>query len=216
MNKIIIPLGEECYTCGSIDTKFNSNGIRKEAYPFDYVGHVFIEKITDKIKNDLELKHDHINIEWFGEEYGYVDKVNEFKYWHDTTHKYISEFTDSDLNTFLDKYNRRYNRLKNNIGNPGVLFLSVNHFDNIYNNIYKRQEVIDLAKVLGNSKLLAINFTNNDENFENIQFVNLPLNKNLEFQESKSEFTKDLNNFINGLNLNENVTQSEYDPPWFN
>jgi len=40
----IIPLGEECYTCESIDSKFNTD-IRKLGFPFDYVGHTFIESI---------------------------------------------------------------------------------------------------------------------------------------------------------------------------
>jgi hypothetical protein len=48
----IIPLGEECYTCQSIDSKFNSYlNVRKNAYPFDYVGHTFIESILQKIKS---------------------------------------------------------------------------------------------------------------------------------------------------------------------
>ena len=51
---ICIPLGEECYTCESIDKKFNKN-IRLCAFPFDYVGHTFIENIIDlnSIINDL-------------------------------------------------------------------------------------------------------------------------------------------------------------------
>jgi|LakMenEpi03Aug12_release.lakeMendotaPanAssembly.Ray.scaffolds.fasta_scaffold553032_2 hypothetical protein len=49
--KYIIPLGEECYCAGSIDNKFNSLlNIRKEAYPFDYVGHVFIESILKRLQ----------------------------------------------------------------------------------------------------------------------------------------------------------------------
>ena len=43
----VVPLGEECYTCSSIDIKFNNEAttLRKCAFPFDYVGHVFIESI---------------------------------------------------------------------------------------------------------------------------------------------------------------------------
>ena len=91
--KTIVPLGEECYTCESIDQKFNINGIRNQAYPFDYVGHSYIEAITDKIKNGLELKQEDLII---SQDF-YQDKVYGFKYWHDKIEK-----------GFLDKYNRRY------------------------------------------------------------------------------------------------------------
>ncbi len=42
---MIIPLGEECYTCSSIDKKFTNNDIRKCGFPFDYVGGTSVDMI---------------------------------------------------------------------------------------------------------------------------------------------------------------------------
>ena len=53
----IIPFGEECYTCESIDVKFNNNKLRNFAFPFDYVGHTFIETLTSKLKNIMEPEY---------------------------------------------------------------------------------------------------------------------------------------------------------------
>ena len=197
----IIPLGEECYTCESIDSKFNKHGLRYEAYPFDYVGHTFIKSITNKIKNGLDLKESDISIQLFGDNYFYVDTIYGFNYWHDTTHKTIEEFTPSELNEFLDKYNRRYTRLRNKL-NKKVLFLSVNHFDKIFNGTYDKESIIELAKHLNGNNLFAINYLDPLENcnFKNITFVNLHVNKNVTFERSKLEFKKTLYEFVNALN----------------
>ena len=49
MEKIIIPFGEECYNCQSLDAKFSKNNLRKCAFPFDYVGHTYVESIHNNI-----------------------------------------------------------------------------------------------------------------------------------------------------------------------
>jgi hypothetical protein len=195
----IIPLGEECYTCESIDSKFNKNGIRQEAYPFDYVGHTFVKSITNKIKNGLDLKESDISIQLFGDNYFYVDNVYGFNYWHDTTHKTIEEFTSDEMNTFLNKYNRRYTRLRNKL-NENVLFLSVNHFDKVFNETYDKESIVELAKHLNGKKLLAINHHHCNMKYENITFLFLPVKKNGTFEKSKLEFKKTLFEYINNLN----------------
>ena len=54
--KEIIPMGEECYTSGSIDVKLNTNCyIRTSSFPYDYVGHTYIEKISECIDKNYVM-----------------------------------------------------------------------------------------------------------------------------------------------------------------
>jgi hypothetical protein len=195
---ICIPLGEECYTCESIDKKFNKN-IRLCAFPFDYVGHTFIENINNYIKNDIyRITMEDIDIKLFGDNYFYVDKKYGFKYWHDTSYKTLIEFTDNKNNEFIEKYNRRYIRFFENIkdNNKSILYISVNHFDNIYNDIYKKDKLIDLYNTLyninNNITFIAFNFDQYDFSHKNLIHFNLHYNKNKNFQESKENFMQKL------------------------
>ena len=194
----IIPLGEECYTCECVQI----NGLRQEAYPFDYVGHTYMKEITAKFKNGLEMVRENVDIRLFETGYYYVDCIHGFKYWHDTTHKDINDFTEIEMNIFINKYNRRYTRLKNAIDtdtDDNLMFLCVNHFDNIYNNIYKKEEIVEFGNLTGKS-VLAINYTSSyPEESGNIQFVSLPVNKELTFEKSKLEFKSTLNEFISKI-----------------
>lgn len=202
-SKTIIPFGEECYTCESIDSKFNKTGLRKEAYPFDYVGHTYIKNILHKLSNDISIKHEDICIQLFGDNYFYVDLIYGFKYWHDTTHKTIEEFTQYELDMFIEKYNRRYTRLKNILTDTNVIFLSVNHFDKIYNKLDEdyKTDILSLSKLLKKQTFYAINYLKFDEIIENIIFINLPVNLTISFEESKLEFKNTLNNFISSLQI---------------
>ncbi len=197
----IVPLGEECYTCQSIDTKFNSN-IRFTAYPFDYVGHTYIDKICILlIQNKYILTQNDLNICLFGDKYYFVDKTYGFKYWHDTCYDNISLFTDIDITNFIEKYNKRYNRLYTIITeqNP-ILFISVNHFDNIYNKINKKNELLNLYESLfslnNNIVLLAFNFDNTDYIYNNLHHICLDVNTNIPFIESKLAFQQKLYEYI--------------------
>jgi len=204
----IVPLGEECYTCSSIDTKFNSGTtLRKYALPFDYVGHVFIESIYTKLTEladpslSTSLDPSHISIQLFGDTYFYVDSIHKFNYWHDTSYKNIDQFTSTDLSTFVDKYRRRYDRLVDCIKTQKkVCFISVNHYDNIYKNTYKKQELIKLYEILyslnKNCTLLAFNYDSDSFQHEQLQHVVLPFSKELPFQESKIQFQNQLNAFV--------------------
>jgi hypothetical protein len=202
---IICPLGEECYTAGSIDNKFNKRDdiIRSNAFPFDYVGHSYIEQITAKI-NDLYtiLKKENLDICNFNNKYYFVDKKFKFKYWHDTTYDNPTLFTEDDINLFLNKYNKRYDRLIQIIKlKKRILFISVNHFDNIYNDIYKKQEILVLYNLLynlnNNITLLAFNFDNSNYTENNLIHIKLDHDKNVPFEQSKIDFSQKLFNYVN-------------------
>ena len=205
----IVPLGEECYTCQSIDSKFNAN-IRHIAYPFDYVGHTYIDKLTALIRifinNKYILTQNDLNICLFGDKYYIVDKTYGFKYWHDICYDNIALFTDIDITNFIEKYNKRYNRLYTIIieQNP-ILFISVNHFDNIYNKINNKNELLNLYEILfslnNNIVLLAFNFDDTDYIYNNLHHICLDVNTNIPFIESKNAFQQKLYEYIkNNIN----------------
>lgn len=209
MDKIIVPFGEECYTCQSIDSKFSNSSIRKSAFPFDYVGHTFIEKIYNNIcdlfKNDkyIDITINDFEIKNFDNKYYFCHKKYEFKYWHDISSN-DGFFTDNDCNNFIEKYNRRYKRFYDTIMNCNDLhILSVNHFDNVYNKISKESEIYKLYDLLysynNNIKIIAINFGNELYVNPNILLINLPVNYNLPFSESKIQFTECLYEFVNKI-----------------
>lgn len=204
----IVPFGEECYTCESIDKKFNKD-LRNVAFPFDYVGHTFIESLTKKIYNlmfnDERLTDENIEIKLFGNDYFFIDNKYNFNYWHDTTHKNINEFAQNEIYEFIEKYNRRYDRLKTLLNSSEkILIISVNHYDNIYNKKYKKNELHELYNILkhinNNISLLAFNYDDNNFAFENLNHIVLNINYNLNFEESKKLFQIELFNYIN-LNL---------------
>jgi len=200
MEKIIIPFGEECYTCQSIDIKFSNNPIRICGFPFDYVGYSYIESIYTNL-NDLKLDNYSITINDFSKQllkdeiYFMQHNLYEFKYWHD-------EIKDTiDVTQFIEKYNRRYERLKYYLQNCNdITIISVNHYDNIYNKIYKQNSIYKLFNLLqtfnSTIKFISINFGEKINDIHNLQFVNLPVNYDIPFIESKEEFTKNLYEYI--------------------
>jgi hypothetical protein len=198
----VIPLGEECYTCQSIDNKFNNNTIRKEAFPFDYVGHSFIKNILNKLINNNYLINNDLIIIGSDEKYFFCDNNYDFRYWHDIIKNNPNQFNNDDYNIFIEKYNRRYTRLYNVLNNnEKVLFISVCHFNDIYNNIDKKDDILNLYNFLmlknNNFFILFINYTK--DNIINNNFYSLYLNfdKNNNFNESKNNFTNILYDFIN-------------------
>jgi len=210
MDTLIIPLGEECYTCQSIDAKF-SNSFRKYGFPFDYVGHTFVEKIYDNLIDMFKNNKTNFDITDYekicetnmhGEQCYFGNIKYGFRYWHDIIEK------DDDCNIFIDKYNRRYTRLYELIKeSTSIIFLSVNHFDNIYKNINKYNEIIKLYELLysinTNIKFLAINYNDVDVTVSsNLHFINLPVDRNLFFEKSKDIFTKTLYEYVaNNIHL---------------
>ena len=106
------------------------------------------------------------------------------------------------INEFIDEYNRRYKRLYEVLLNnqEEIIILSVNHFDDIYSNVIKKDDVLKLYNLLysinKNIKLIAINYCNENLKENNIEFINLEINKNLEFVESKELFVKKLYEYI--------------------
>lgn len=203
----IIPLGEECYTCGSIDSKFNTISLRNCAFPFDYVGHVYIETILEKCRELLlhtskeSVTPGSFNIKLFGENYFFSDASYNFHYWHDITHKDRGLFTDAEIAGFVEKYNRRYDRLLHAIEcNAPVLFISVNHYDNIYNRVYKKDKLIELYDLLykhnPNMHFLAVNYHPDPFTHNTLTHVVLKSESDIEFSASKNNFTTLLNKYM--------------------
>lgn len=198
--KYIIPFGEECYTCESIDSKFNNNKLRNNAFPFDYVGHTFIETLLLKLVNidtDFKISQSDIELKQFGNNYYYIDTKYQLYYWHDTTHENKEDFTIDELNIFIDKYNRRYDRLNKILRNEkDILIISVNHFDNIYKNIHKKDTIIslyeELHKINKNITVLTFNYDDHNYKMDKLIHVTLQVNKNIPFDESKLLFKKTL------------------------
>lgn len=201
MNKIIIPFGEECYTAQSIDSKFSKNNLRSCAFPFDYVGHTYVENIYDNMVDVLTTpyvcKSNDFILQLFDDKYFLCHKKYGFKYWHDiyTTDDKIN--IDDDIIKFIEKYNRRYDRLKYCL-TTDVICLSVNHFNNIYTKKYKQESIYKLFNLLKSYciKFIAVNYGEDLYNINNLQFVNLPINFDLPFVESKKLFIEQLNHFV--------------------
>lgn len=209
-NDIVIPFGEECYTAQSIDSKFSLSKIRKCSLPFDYVGHTYVEHIYDNLVDLLNLNINICSTDFYlkpiDDKYFMYHKKYEFKYWHnkftcDKTINIDNEINiDNQINTFIEKYNRRYERLKYFLKNcNNITILSVNHFDNIFNQKFKQNAIYKLFNLLkshnNNVRFIAVNFGEDLYNIQDLQFVNLPVNLNLSFVESKQEFTKKLHDF---------------------
>jgi hypothetical protein len=196
----IVPMGEECYTCASIDAKFTKNKLREHAFPFDYVGHVYIETILERCK-DLLNGHDitpgSFLVQLFGENYFYSDKVYKFHYWHDTTYTQSTLFTEKDRQVFVEKYKRRYERLRQAIqSNLPIMFFSVNHFDSVYKGIYKQEKLLELYDFLfqhnPNMHFLAVNYSPESFTHHTLRHVTIDVDRTLPFKESKLKFTNDL------------------------
>ena len=131
-NKIyseIIPFGEECYTCASIDFKFNNNNkIRDKSYPFDWSSHTDILFNTNiiyniKIIDSLELDNiSHITKEYIGDALVNINKINT-----KTNINFPHELGNSD--EIIKKYERRFERLYLDLNNKTNLFiLLTRHF----------------------------------------------------------------------------------------
>ncbi len=203
---VIIPLGEECYTCGSIDSKFNCSikNVRITAFPFDYVGHVFIETILAKSKELFEnpmappLLSGDLQPVQFGDNYFFSDKKFNFHYWHDTSHSQLSQFTHEEFITIEDKYTRRYNRFRDLVlSQTPLTFISVNHFDNIYYKKMKKECLIELFEFLlslnPNIRFIAFNFEDNKFIHKTLFHYTIIINREAPFDVAKTEFTSILN-----------------------
>ena len=125
--------------------------------------------------------------------------LNGFKYWHNNSK--LDDFSEEETRNFIETYTRRYIRLIDHLKNhSNITILSVNHFDNIYTKITKQLQVYKLFNLLQshniNIRFIAVNYGEELHNTPNLEFVNLPLNYDLEFKESKFEFSKILNDYV--------------------
>lgn len=210
MNKVIIPMGEECYTAGCIDSNIGGNNFRKCAFPFDYVWRASIENIYDNLFDLLNSDSNCCTIDDFvtvyeGESAYYRHKKYGFDYIHDTSKS--TDFSEEETNNFIEKYNRRYTRLIDYLKNSdNVTILSVNLFHYIHSKQLNRQlqvhKLFDLLQLHNKKiKFIAVNYGEELYNTPNLEFVNLPVNyrrpdcDNLELNESRLEFIDTLIDF---------------------
>ncbi len=148
-------------------------------------------------ENDLSVKN---CIHAPDQKYYFVNNKYNFTYIHDVGSE-TGNFTKNDINEFLDKYNRRYDRLKNIIKTSNsITFLSVRHFCSIFNENYAKDQILKLYNFLfeinNNIKFLAINFHDKNEKYNTLEFVNLDVNRNLPMGQSKQLFTTALYEFV--------------------
>jgi len=208
---IIIPLGEECITCQSIDPKFSNNNMRNCAFPFDYVAGSGLKQIYNNLYNLLinnegpltELDFTTIQVPHVDNKYYFISKKYGYIYWHDIGST-DNIFSSNDINDFISKYNRRYERLINIIKTSNdISFFSVDIFENTYNTekIDKKEDVLKLYNFLyeinNNIKFYAINYTEENSIHNTLHFVNLNVNRELPFMESKLLYVKNLADFAN-------------------
>jgi hypothetical protein len=196
----------------SIDKNISKNDIRMTAFPFDYVAGTNVSKIYDNLynliinktgpltENDFDIKY----IEPVNQQFYFISKKYGFIYWHDLGSK-NGNFTEEEKYNFISKYNRRYERLINKIkSSESIVFLSVNHFDKVYQKIYTKDEVIKLYDFLyslnNNIKFVAINYTDENIVYNTSNFINLPVNRNMSIFESKELFTKTLYSHVSNIN----------------
>jgi hypothetical protein len=192
----IIPLGEECCTSQMLDPKFNTAGVRKEAFPFDYVGHTYVERILETLNTDLtELPLD-VHIAKCGDDYFYQDKQFGFYYWHDTTHKLPTDFTEGEYIAFVDKYRRRYTRMNQYIDSrKPILCICVQHYDKTYTSEIRHTSIELLYDQLKrrnpNLHMIAFNF-GSEKSHDMLEYINLPVDHTLPFDTSKQAYQKEL------------------------
>tara|TARA_Y100000385_G_C13068390_1_gene627800 strand:+ start:375 stop:1034 length:660 start_codon:yes stop_codon:yes gene_type:complete len=206
---VVIPIGEECCCCSSIDKKFSLNGndIRKIGFPFDYVAGVTIDRIYNNLYNLLinnESTLTQADFEVIFEEqfpkYCFRYTKYNFRYWHDICSE-DGIFSQNDIDGFIRKYNRRYARLTNMIKTSNsITFLCVSHFNNIWAKKYQKESILKIYNLLyginKNIRLLAINFHDENETYNTLEFVKLDVNRDKIKNVSKGLFVKTLNKFI--------------------
>ncbi len=201
---MFIPLGEECYCCQSIDGKISNNHLRQCGFPFDYVAGTAIEILYNNlynllINNEGPLVETDFNTKYFcsnTQKHYFTNTKYGFIYWHDIG-SVDGNFAEEEKCNFINKYNRRYERLVNTIKmSNSITFLSVSNFNNVYNKIYKRDAILKLYNFLysinNNIKFIAINYSDENSMYNTLQFVNLPVNIEIPFSESKDQFSRSL------------------------
>jgi hypothetical protein len=204
----IIPLGEEYNTSIIINGKFEGiKNVRNVSFPFDHVGHVFIDKINKKIKNFEYLKREDISIKNFNPKHFLIDNKFGFKYWHDLYHENENDFTEEEINSFINKYNKRYKRFMSylNSGNK-LLFISICNYNYVHKNKYKKKsKLVDLYKTLlhfnKNITLLAFNYCKDSFEENTLIHINIPFNKTEKFEKSKKNFEIEIYNYVKKCKL---------------
>lgn len=199
----IISLGEDRYTYELISNLMKQYEVKPLPFPFDNVGHSIIEKITKKMTNFEYITNNDIDIQKFGNRFYLVDNKYGFKYWKDIFHFEKEEFTENEINRFIEKYNKRYKRLNDLLNSKKrILFISICNFHFIHNNKYKKKNrLIKLFSVLKqmneNITLLAFNFC--EENFteDNLIHINIPFNNTNNYDESKKNLELEIFNYMN-------------------
>jgi len=160
------------------------------------------------INNEGPLTETDLNTKYFEgfDRHYFTNNKYGFAYWHDVG-SIDGNFTKYETNEFVSKYNRRYERLIEAIKTSNsITFLSVAHFHCVYNKIYRKDEILRLYNFLysinNNTKFVAINYSNENMIYNNLQFFNLNVNTEIPQSESKDQFTKILYEFISNFEFN--------------
>ena len=134
----IIPFGEECYTCQSIDKKFNID-FRKVSLPFDYVGGTMINRIcpilTSIYDNTFSIAPEDYFFRNINGKEVLCDKFG-FEHYHVDYVKYDETVIEIDrisyyINKMIERWERFISILTNK--NNNILFYTVSHFNYAWN-----------------------------------------------------------------------------------
>jgi len=213
---VIIPLGEECYTAGTL----SSIGARKVAFPFDYVGGVTLQRLHTLLSSDnpYEIQRKDLSIQYHSplKKFYLCDDRNDFHYWHDLVGTNKEELTEEKIQLFLEKRNRRLQRFQEMLQNQElrILFFSIPQFHTtIHNNNYnQRIDIVDnlfrlLQTLHSKCDMLALQYTDTTK-FDylsfptgSLHFIYLPFpeKENQDLQENKTSFIQKLNDTIQSL-----------------
>ena len=160
----IIPIGDHC----AIPSILKEMNLRLKSYPFDWVTnieHLYDTNIIYNISLINQLNNDNIeNIvkTYIGDAFDdekKVNKINNIWFPHD----------ENTRNT-IEKYERRFNRLKQDLYKKNIFILLTRHY---YINKDEFKKIIDTLLTYNNESIILFISGTNHEYFENIEYNNV-------------------------------------------
>ena len=160
----IIPIGDHC----AIPEILKEINLRLKSYPFDWVtkiDHLYDTNIMYNIGLINQLKDDTIkNIvkTYIGDAFEDEKKVNK--------NNNIWFPHDENITNTIEKYERRFNRLKEDLHKKNIFMLLTRHY---YINKDEFQKIIDTLLSYDNGSIIIFISGTNHEYFENIENQNV-------------------------------------------
>jgi hypothetical protein len=193
----IIPIGDHC----AISLILKELNLREKSYPFDWV--VNREQLYDtNIIHNIELIHklestsvDSIVAEYIGDALDSENKTNS------KTHTWFIHDNESKSEV-IQKYERRFNRLKEDICKKNVFILLTRCY---YIEKYVFEYISNILLINNNSIILFISGTDHtyfqDMQSDTIQFKYIPYDASNAFNEDYSSFRPKIKAYLSDLFL---------------